>query len=83
MVRCLRGEFSKSHGVLHFVSYVDFAQKLVGFIVFCDASSVVLDAVLMWGVKVVTYVSPQMNPHEKNYPNHDLEFLMFMFLLNL
>ncbi|WMV55352.1 hypothetical protein MTR67_048737, partial [Solanum verrucosum] len=46
---------------------------LEGFVVYCDASRVVLGCVLMQNGKVISYASRQLKVHEKNYPTHDLE----------
>jgi hypothetical protein len=43
------------------------------FDVYCDASKLGLGSVLMRKGKVVAYLSPQLRPHELNYPTHDLE----------
>ncbi|XP_070040931.1 uncharacterized protein [Nicotiana tomentosiformis] len=44
-----------------------------GFVVYCDASRVGLDYVLMQKGKVIAYASRQLKIHEKNYLTHDLE----------
>ena len=43
------------------------------FQVYCDASRLGLGCVLMQEVKVVSYASRQLKPHELNYATHDLE----------
>ena len=43
------------------------------FDVYCDASRQGLGCVLMQDGKVVAYASRQLQPHEGNYPTHDLE----------
>ncbi|WMV41460.1 hypothetical protein MTR67_034845 [Solanum verrucosum] len=40
---------------------------------YCDASRVGLDCVLMQNGKVIDYASRQLKIHEKNHPTHDLE----------
>ena len=42
------------------------------FVVYCDASQVGLGSVLMKHGKVIAYASRQLQVHEKNYLNHDL-----------
>ncbi|GKD90383.1 putative reverse transcriptase domain-containing protein [Tanacetum coccineum] len=51
--------------------------------VYCDASSKGLDAVLMQKEKVITYVSCQLKIHEKNYTTHDLELGAVVFALKM
>ena len=54
-----------------------------GFVVYCDASRVVLGCVLMQHGKVVAYSSSQLKVHEKNYPTHDLELASVVFSLKI
>ena len=51
--------------------------------IFNDASLNGLGYVLMQEGKVVTYASRQLNPHEKNYPTHDLELAAIVFALKI
>ncbi|GJX00315.1 putative reverse transcriptase domain-containing protein [Tanacetum coccineum] len=53
------------------------------FIVYCDASTKGLDAVLMQREKVIAYASRQLKIHEKNYTTHDLELGAVVFSLKL
>ena len=53
------------------------------FVVYCDASRVVLGFVLMQHGKVVAYASRQLKVHEKNYPTHDLELVAVEFALKI
>ncbi|GJR62702.1 putative reverse transcriptase domain-containing protein [Tanacetum coccineum] len=53
------------------------------FIVYCDASHMGLDAVLMQKEKVIAYASRQLKIHEKNYMMHDLEFGAVVFTLKM
>ena len=48
-------------------------------VVHCDASIQGLGAVLMQRGKVIAYASRQLNPHEENYPTHDLELAAVVF----
>ena len=41
--------------------------------VYCDASHRGLGAVLMLEGRVVSYASPQLNPHEMIYATHDVQ----------
>ncbi|XP_071687339.1 uncharacterized protein [Rutidosis leptorrhynchoides] len=53
------------------------------FMVYCDASYVGLDCVLMQREKLIAYASRQLKTHEKNYPVHDLEMAAVVFALKL
>ena len=44
-----------------------------GYTVYCDASRVGLECVLMQNGKVIAYASHQLKKHEQNYPTYDLE----------
>ncbi|KAH0709204.1 hypothetical protein KY284_010631 [Solanum tuberosum] len=54
-----------------------------GFVVYCDASRVGLDCVLMQHGKVIAYASRQLKVHEKNYPTHHLELAAVVFALKI
>ena len=51
--------------------------------IFNDASLNGLGCVLMQEGKVAAYASRQLNPHEKNYPRHDLELAAIVFALKI
>jgi hypothetical protein len=51
------------------------------FDVYCDASKLGLGSVLMQDGKVIAYLSPQLRPHELNYPTHDLELAVVVYAL--
>ena len=53
------------------------------FVVYCDASKMGLGGVLMQNGKVVAYASMQLKIHEKNYPTHDLELAVVVFVLKI
>ncbi|XP_070020548.1 uncharacterized protein [Nicotiana sylvestris] len=53
------------------------------FTVYCDASRVGLDCVLMQNGKAIAYASRQLKNHEKNYPTHDLELAAVVFALKI
>ena len=53
------------------------------FVVYCDASRVGLDYVLMQRGKVIAYASRQLKPHKKNYPTYDLELAAVVFALKI
>ncbi|GKB49757.1 reverse transcriptase domain-containing protein, partial [Tanacetum coccineum] len=55
----------------------------VNFMVYCDASGLVLGCVLMHKGKVIAYVSRQLKIHEKNYTTHDLELGAVVFTLKI
>ena len=53
------------------------------FNVYCDASRVDLEYVLMQNGRVVAYASRQLKKHEQNYPTHDLEMAAVIFALKI
>ena len=53
------------------------------YILYSDASRIVLGCVLMQDGKVVAYASRQLKPHEQNYPTHDLELVVVVFSLKI
>jgi hypothetical protein len=53
------------------------------FVVYCDASNLGLDGMLMQNNKVVAYASRQLRIHERNYPTHDLELAAVVFVLKI
>ncbi|WMV18681.1 hypothetical protein MTR67_012066, partial [Solanum verrucosum] len=54
-----------------------------GFVVYCDASRIGFGCVLMKNGKVISYASRKLKIHEKNYPTHDLELAVVMFVLKI
>ena len=54
-----------------------------GYTVYCDASRIGLGCVLMQHGKVIAYASRQLQPHEKNYPTHDLVLAAVIFSLKI
>nr|GEX05499.1 putative reverse transcriptase domain-containing protein [Tanacetum cinerariifolium] len=53
------------------------------FVVYCDASIKGLGTVIIQREKVIAYGSRQLNIHEKNYTNHDLELGAVVFALKI
>ena len=53
------------------------------YILYSDASRIGLGCVLVQESKVVAYTSKQLNPHEQNYPTHDLELSAVVFSLKI
>ena len=53
------------------------------YVVYCDASRVGLDCVLIKRGKVISYASRQLKVHEKNYQTHDLELAAKVFALKM
>nr|GEV16825.1 putative reverse transcriptase domain-containing protein [Tanacetum cinerariifolium] len=53
------------------------------FVVYCDTSLKVYEAVLMQREKVIAYASRQLKVHEENYTTHDLELGAVFFALRL
>ena len=54
-----------------------------GYVIYCDASKVVLGCVLMQRDKVISYASRKLKVHKKHYPTHDLELAALVFALNM
>jgi len=52
-------------------------------IIYNDASGKGLGCVLMQHGYVVAYASRKLKPHEKNYPTHDLELTVMIFVLKI
>ena len=52
-----------------------------GYVIYCDASRVILGCVLIQRGKVIAYNSRLLKAHEKNYPTHDLELAAMVFAL--
>ncbi|EOY14055.1 Retrotransposon protein, putative [Theobroma cacao] len=52
-----------------------------GFVVYSDASKLGLGCVLMQDEKVIAYASRPLKKHEANYPTHDLELAVVVFVL--
>jgi len=48
-----------------------------------DASGSDLGCVLMQRDRVISFASRQLNPHERNYPTHDLELAAVIFALKV
>ena len=57
--------------------------SLGGFIVYCDASHQGFGCVLMQHGNVVAYASRKLNSYEQNYPTHDLELAIVVFVLKI
>ena len=53
------------------------------FMVYCDASRVVLGCVLILNCNVIVYASRQLRVHAKNYSTYDLKFVVVVFALNI
>jgi hypothetical protein len=53
------------------------------FVVYCDASKLGVGGVLMQNNKVGAYASRQLRIHERNYPTHDLELAVVVFVLKI
>ena len=52
-------------------------------VIYSDASGKGLGCVLMQHNHVITYVSRQLKPHERNYLTHDLELAVVIFTLKI
>lgn len=58
-------------------------EQGVRYTIYTDASHVGLGCVLMQKDRVIAYASRQLRKHEENYPTHDLELTVFIFVLKL
>ena len=54
-----------------------------GYVIYCDASRVGLNCVLMQRDKVISYSSRKLKVHEKNYPTHDFDLAVVVFALKI
>ena len=54
-----------------------------GYTVYCDASRVGLECVLIRNGKVIVYASCQLKKHGQNYPTHELEMVAVVFALKI
>ena len=70
-------------GRLIFTPVLTLPEGTKGFIVYCDASRVILGCVLMKHGKVIAYASRQLKVHEQNYRTHDLELEAVVFSLKI
>ncbi|WMV59249.1 hypothetical protein MTR67_052634 [Solanum verrucosum] len=89
-IRSFLGSAGYSRWFVDDFSYITFPlTKLTqktgtqGFVRYCDASRVGVGCVLMQNGKVIVYASSLLKIHEKNYPNHDLEFVDVVFSLKI
>ena len=51
------------------------------YVIYSDASLRGMGCVLMQNGRVISYLSRQLKPHERNYPTHDLELAAVVFAL--
>lgn len=58
-------------------------SMLSPFMVHYDLSKMGLGGVLMKNGQVVAYASRQLKIHERNYPTHDLELEVVVFMLKI
>ena len=58
-------------------------MAFLGHIVFGDGIRVCLGCVLRQNDKVIAYASRQLGVHEKNYPIHDFELAIVVFVLKI
>ena len=58
-------------------------EGLDGYVIYCDASIVVLGCVLMQQDKVIAYASRQLKVNDNNYPTHYLELAAVVFALKI
>ena len=65
--------FPRDQGWTYFNPGAYFSYVCENYTMYCDASRVFLDCVLMQGGYVIAYASTQLIVNEKNYPTHDLE----------
>lgn len=53
------------------------------FVVYFDASKTSLGGVLVHNYQVVAYTSRQLRAHDRNYPMHDLELAVVVFVVKI
>ena len=58
-------------------------ESTQGFVVYYDASILALGCVVIKNGEVLAYASRQLKVHEKNYPTHDLELIVIVFVLKI
>ena len=75
--------FQKLKTLLTSAPVLTLPEEGVDFTLYCDASGVGLGGVLMQKGKVIAYAFRQLKSHEKNYPTHDLELAVVVFVLKL
>lgn len=75
-------EFSKVMERLTTIPLIVLPSRTGKYEVYCDASWVGFD-VLMQNRRVIVYASKKLKNHEKNYPIHDLEMVVFVFSLKI
>lgn len=60
-----------------------FPNPSESFVVYYHASKMGLGGVLMQNGQVMAYASRQLRFHERNYPKHDIELAIVVFMLNI
>ena len=53
------------------------------YVIYSDASLKGMDCVLIQNRRIISYLSRQLKPHERNYPIHDLELAAVVFALKV
>jgi hypothetical protein len=53
------------------------------FNIYCDASGMCIERVLMQDGRGISYASQQLRRHEEHYPTHDLELLVVVHALKV
>ncbi|GJY90261.1 putative reverse transcriptase domain-containing protein [Tanacetum coccineum] len=76
-------DFSKIAKSLTILTHKTLPDGSKDFVVYCDASGIGLDCVLMQRGKVIAYAFRQLKIHERNYTTHDLELGAVMFSLKI
>ncbi|XP_070032258.1 uncharacterized protein [Nicotiana tomentosiformis] len=54
-----------------------------GYVVYYDASGIVLGCIMMQHGRVIAYASRQLKKHEKNYPTYDLDLAAVIYALKI
>ena len=62
---------------------VTLPEGLNGYVIYYYPSRVGLRCVLMWQCKVIAYASRQLKVRENNYPTHDIELAVVVFVLKI
>ena len=75
--------FAELKTKLSTVSFLALPECSDGYVIYSDASIVVLGCVSMQQHKVIAYVSRDFKDHEKKYPTHELDLVVVLFVLNI
>ena len=80
---CLGAKFLKVEERLVTEPILTIPEREDGFLIYCDALSQGLGAVLMQHDRLIAYASRQLKDYEKNYLTHDFEVAAVVFALKM